>query len=140
MGLRKKPGNKTVPYLSQEFLIQNHGDIATCICMVFIIGLMFQVIIFYSLKLCLLLYVKFKTQIIQVTSPLASAFIAPRHNITEIDYTSDSPILYTYGFKDLCLVFFYTITAVIFHAIIQEYVLDVTIFEFELTNSQLIKQ
>jgi len=101
MGLRKKPGNKTVPYLSQEFLIQNHGDIATCICMVFIIGLMFQ-----------------------VTSPLASAFIAPKHNITEIVYASESPILYTYGSKDLCLLFFYTITAIIFHAIIQEYVLD----------------
>ena len=39
----KRPGNKVIPYLSHEFVIQNHGDIATCICMVFIVGLMFQV-------------------------------------------------------------------------------------------------
>ena len=42
-GFRKRPGNKVVPYFSHEFVIQNHGDIATCACMVFIIGLMFQV-------------------------------------------------------------------------------------------------
>jgi translocating chain-associated membrane protein 1 len=43
-GIRKRPGgSKTVPYLSHEFIIQNHGDIATCACMVFIVGLMFQV-------------------------------------------------------------------------------------------------
>lgn len=101
-GFRKRPGTKAIPYLSHEFIIQNHGDIATCVCMVFIVGLMFQ-----------------------TTSPLASAFIAPKHNVTELDPTN-SPILYSYGYKDLCLLFFYTITAIIFHAIIQEYVLDVS--------------
>lgn len=100
-GFRKRPGsNKQVPYLSHEFIIQNHGDIATCVCMVFIVGLMFQ-----------------------TTTPLASAFIAPKHNITEMD---QPVVLYTYGIKDSFLLFFYTIAAVIFHAIIQEYVLDVT--------------
>jgi translocating chain-associated membrane protein 1 len=39
----KRPGTKVVPYLSHEFVIQNHGDIATCVCMVFVVGLMFQV-------------------------------------------------------------------------------------------------
>ena len=73
---------------------------------------------------------------IQVTSPLASVFIAPKHNLTEINYTSESPVLYTYGSKDLCLLFFYTITAIIFHAIIQEYVLDVNFFQYEFTFSQ----
>jgi translocating chain-associated membrane protein 1 len=43
-GFRKRPGNKVVPYFSHEFVIQNHGDIVTCMCMVFIVGLMFQVI------------------------------------------------------------------------------------------------
>jgi translocating chain-associated membrane protein 1 len=43
-GFRKRPGNnKVVPYLSHEFVIQNHGDIVTCLCMVFVVGLMFQV-------------------------------------------------------------------------------------------------
>lgn len=100
-GFRKRPGNnKQVPYFSHEFVIQNHGDIATCLCMVFIVGLMFQ-----------------------TTTPLASAFIAPKHNITELDQPT---VLYTYGLKDICLLFFYTIAAIIFHAIIQEYVLDVS--------------
>lgn len=46
--IRKRPGTKSaVPYLSHEFIIQNHGDIATCLCMVFIVGLMFQVCLYY---------------------------------------------------------------------------------------------
>ena len=34
---------KNPPFLSQEFIIQNHGDIVSCVCMVVMIGLMFQV-------------------------------------------------------------------------------------------------
>jgi translocating chain-associated membrane protein 1 len=104
-GIRKRPGSaKAAPYFSHEFIIQNHGDIATCACMVFIIGLMFQ-----------------------VTTPLASTFIVPKYNLTELETaTARNPVLYTYGLKDLCLLLFYTITCVIFHAIIQEYVLDVS--------------
>ena len=41
MPLRRK--GKSPPFLSQEFFIQNHGDIASCFCMVFLVGLMFQV-------------------------------------------------------------------------------------------------
>ena len=41
MPLRRK--GKNPPFLSQEFFIQNHGDIASCFCMVFLVGLMFQV-------------------------------------------------------------------------------------------------
>jgi translocating chain-associated membrane protein 1 len=105
VGFRRKPGNsKPVSYLSHEFVIQNHGDIATCLCMVFIVGLMFQ-----------------------VTTPLASTFVAPKHNLTEVNATSTATsVLYSTGPKDFCLLFFYTIVAVIFHAIIQEYVLDVS--------------
>ena len=69
-GIRKRPGSKQVPYLSHEFIIQNHGDIATCLCMVFIVGLMFQVKLFlllfllgfallYYCKLLLLLWLSF---------------------------------------------------------------------------------
>jgi len=114
IGSRKRPGtSKQVPYLSHEFIIQNHGDIATCACMVFIVGLMFQ-----------------------TTTPLASAFIAPKHNVTELDQT---PVLYTYGLKDLCLLFFYTITAVIFHAVIQEYVLDKLMRKVRLSKTKATK-
>lgn len=42
MPSRRKSG-KNAPILSHEFVITNHGDIVSCICMVFMIGLMFQV-------------------------------------------------------------------------------------------------
>lgn len=110
-GIRgKRPGSsKSVPYLSHEFVIQNHADIVTCVCMVFVVGLMFQ-----------------------TSSSFASTFIAPKHNVTVVDeaqqqqqQTPTPPILYTYGLKDLCLIFFYMLSAIIFHAVIQEYILDV---------------
>jgi hypothetical protein len=102
---KRRPGTaKNVPYLSHEFVIQNHGDIVTCVFMVFIVGLMFQ-----------------------VSAPLASLFVAPAYNLTEIDYSAKAaPVLYTYGLRDISLTFFYTLSVIIFHAVIQEYVLDVS--------------
>lgn len=110
----KRPGTaKSVPYLSHEFVIQNHADIVTCVCMVFVVGLMFQ-----------------------TSSPLASTFIAPKYNVTEVDLSQQQanaaavpPVLYTYGLKDLCLIFFYMLACIIYHAVIQEYILDVIIIQ-----------
>lgn len=118
VGFRKRTGNnKIVPYLSHEFIIQNHGDIATCACMVFIVGLMFQ-----------------------VTTPLASTFIVPKHNLTEMNATAPpTSVLYTNGPKDFCLLLFYTIVAVIFHAIIQEYVLDKLMRKIRLSKTKANK-
>lgn len=42
MGIRKK-SNKTPPVMSHEFIIQNHADIVSCVAMVFLLGLMFEV-------------------------------------------------------------------------------------------------
>lgn len=118
VGFRKRPGNnKPVSYLSHEFVIQNHGDIATCLCMVFIVGLMFQ-----------------------VSTPLASTFIVPKHNLSEVNATSPATsTLYSTGPKDFCLLFFYTIVAVIFHAIIQEYVLDKMMKKIRLSKTKANK-
>jgi translocating chain-associated membrane protein 1 len=102
-GIKRKSG-KTPPYLSHEFVIKNHGDIVTCIVMVFIVGMMFQ-----------------------VTYPLASSFVVPKYNITEPEPAkSISSVLYSYGLKDIPLVLFYSLGAIILHAVIQEYVLDVS--------------
>merc|ERR1712012_613624 len=96
---------KNPPVLSHEFIIQNHADIVSCVAMVFVLGLMFQ-----------------------VTSPLASVFIALQHNVSVpievqpgnvIDFTFYSP-----GLKDVPAIFFYLLIAVVMHAIIQEYLLD----------------
>lgn len=42
MGIRKKT-TKNPPVLSHEFVIQNHADIVSCVAMVFLLGLMFEV-------------------------------------------------------------------------------------------------
>merc|ERR1712025_1296765 len=112
MGVKETAGmvakgkkSKNPPILSHEFVIQNHADIVACVAMVFVVGLMFQ-----------------------VSSPLASVFIALHHNVSapvEIqpgvfqDFT-----FYTAGIKDVSAVFFYLLISIVMHAIIQEYLLD----------------
>jgi len=103
MAVKKK--TKNPPIFSHEFVIQNHADIVACVAMVFVVGLMFQ-----------------------VSSPLASIFIALHHNVsvpTEIQPGVFQDVLhYTQGFKDISAVFFYLLISVVMHAIIQEYLLD----------------
>lgn len=41
MGFRKK--NKSPPVLSHEFAIQNHADMVSCLAMIILLGLMFEV-------------------------------------------------------------------------------------------------
>uniref|UniRef100_A0A8C5WQ74 Translocating chain-associated membrane protein n=1 Tax=Laticauda laticaudata TaxID=8630 RepID=A0A8C5WQ74_LATLA len=103
MAIRKK-SNKNPPVLSHEFVVQNHADIVSCMAMVFLLGLMFE-----------------------VTAKAAVVFVTLQYNIT-IPVTENQPTetvtLYNYGIKDLATVFFYTLVAIIIHAVIQEYVLD----------------
>uniref|UniRef100_A0A1I7TD80 Translocating chain-associated membrane protein n=1 Tax=Caenorhabditis tropicalis TaxID=1561998 RepID=A0A1I7TD80_9PELO len=95
------------PFLSHEFVIQNHGDIMSCIVMVFIVGLMFA-----------------------PTHALSSLFIAPQYNGTYIEPASgegsqDREIHgYLSGVYDLPAIFFYSICWVVVHAVVQEYGLD----------------
>lgn len=50
------------------------------------------------------------------------------HNATPVEEaTYGKELTYTSGLKDLCAVFFYTLIAVVVHAVIQEYILDVSI-------------
>lgn len=68
----------------------------------------------------------------QMTSPLASIFIALHHNTTKLDTMRgpahaspfDDEILYTVGWKDCCAIFFYTLIGIVMHALVQEYILD----------------
>eukprot|EP00095_Tigriopus_kingsejongensis_P011064 snap_masked-scaffold23_size669530-processed-gene-2.9 protein:Tk11064 transcript:snap_masked-scaffold23_size669530-processed-gene-2.9-mRNA-1 annotation:"translocating chain-associated membrane protein 1-like 1" len=107
MVVKRRSNTKNPPFFSHEFVIQNHADIVACVAMVFVVGLMFQ-----------------------VSSPLASLFIALHHNATvavpvggpggqTVDMT-----LYTAGVKDIPAVFFYLLIAIVMHQIIQEYLLD----------------
>ncbi|XP_058831953.1 translocating chain-associated membrane protein 1 [Topomyia yanbarensis] len=104
-GMGRKSSNKNPPFLSHEFVIQNHADIVSCFAMIFVVGLM-----------------------LQATNSLASIFIALHHNVTGVDPSHENPqgepYFYTSGWKDGCAVFFYTLICIIMHAILQEYVLD----------------
>ncbi|XP_064875317.1 translocating chain-associated membrane protein 1-like 1 isoform X1 [Oncorhynchus nerka] len=104
MGFRKKT-NKNPPVLSHEFIIQNHADIVSCVAMVFLLGLMFE-----------------------VTSKVAVLFITVQYNVTisENEGLSEESVVnhFHHGLKDLATIFFYMLVAIIIHAIIQEYVLD----------------
>ncbi|RVE70768.1 hypothetical protein OJAV_G00067870 [Oryzias javanicus] len=100
MGFRKK--NKSPPVLSHEFVIQNHADMVSCLAMIILLGLMFE-----------------------VTAKFAIMFITVQYNVTEVlDEKTESVNLYHYGPKDVATVFFYLLIAVILHALIQEYILD----------------
>ncbi|XP_031706266.1 translocating chain-associated membrane protein 1 [Anarrhichthys ocellatus] len=102
MGIRKKT-NKNPPVLSHEFVIQNHADIVSCVAMVFLLGLMFE-----------------------VTSKFAVLFITVQYNVTiSTNGPEETPVNhFHHGIKDLATTFFYMLVAIIMHAIIQEYVLD----------------
>uniref|UniRef100_A0A3P9L858 Translocating chain-associated membrane protein n=1 Tax=Oryzias latipes TaxID=8090 RepID=A0A3P9L858_ORYLA len=100
MGFRKK--NKSPPVLSHEFVIQNHADMVSCLAMIILLGLMFE-----------------------VTAKFAIMFITVQYNVTEVlDEKSEPVNFYRYGPKDVATVFFYLLIAVILHALIQEYILD----------------
>ncbi|KAF3835919.1 hypothetical protein F7725_028477 [Dissostichus mawsoni] len=99
MGIRKKT-TKTPPVLSHEFVIQNHADIVSCVAMVFLLGLMFEV----TSKFAVL------SSPCSTTSPSQPAETPVNH--------------FHHGIKDLATTFFYMLVAIIMHAIIQEYVLD----------------
>ncbi|GFR31898.1 translocating chain-associated membrane protein 1-like 1 [Trichonephila clavata] len=100
MPIKRRTGSKNPPILSSEFLIQNHADIVSCLAMVFVIGLLFQ-----------------------VSAPLASVFVVMQHNVTEAVESTDI-VLYTYGRQDVCVISFYFLIAIVMHAILQEYALD----------------
>ncbi|XP_061545334.1 translocating chain-associated membrane protein 1-like 1-like isoform X1 [Phycodurus eques] len=100
MGFRKK--NKSPPALSHEFVIQNHADMVSCLAMIILLGLMFE-----------------------VTAKFSIMFITVQYNVTQVlDEKNDLVNLYQYGPKDVATVFFYLLIVVILHALIQEYILD----------------
>ncbi|XP_077404699.1 translocating chain-associated membrane protein 1-like 1 isoform X1 [Vanacampus margaritifer] len=100
MGFRKK--NKSPPVLSHEFVIQNHADMVSCLAMIILLGLMFE-----------------------VTAKFAIMFITVQYNVTQVlDEKNDPVNFYHYGPKDVATMFFYLLIVVILHALIQEYILD----------------
>uniref|UniRef100_A0A8D0G896 TLC domain-containing protein n=1 Tax=Sphenodon punctatus TaxID=8508 RepID=A0A8D0G896_SPHPU len=100
MAIRKRV-NKNPPVLSHEFIVQNHADIVSCVAMVFLLGLMFE-----------------------ITAKAAVIFVTLQYNVTipatEEQFTATTS-LYHYGIKDLATVFFYMLVAIIIHSVILTY-------------------
>ncbi|XP_078064092.1 translocating chain-associated membrane protein 2-like, partial [Mustelus asterias] len=92
--------SKSYPFLSQEFLIQNHADIVSCLVVLVLIGLMFE-----------------------VTAKTAFMFISPQNNVSTT--TADGDVVYyLYGSNDFVTIVFYICITIILHAVVQEYALD----------------
>lgn len=133
-----RKANKNPPILSHEFVIQNHADIVSCVVMVFLVGLMVQVSVgrchvnqnCIPFICCFLLLWYTLLTVLQSTSPVASLFISLHHNVSGTEPTKDlpkgEPFLYDAGWKDACAVFFYSLVCIVMHAILQEYLLDVS--------------
>lgn len=62
----------------------------------------------------------------QATSPWAYTFIALHHNVTNPIEEPTAVLKYATGWKDMCAVFFYFLITIIMHAVLQEYIFDVS--------------
>ncbi|CAJ0568582.1 unnamed protein product, partial [Mesorhabditis spiculigera] len=113
----KKKGNP--PILSHDFIIQNHGDIMSCILMLVVVGFMFP-----------------------TTAPLSSIFVVPQYNETvavNVHNVQFDVQIYKSGVRDVFTVLFYTIGWITMHAIIQEYIIDKLQRKVHLSKSKLYK-
>ncbi|KRY61167.1 Translocating chain-associated membrane protein 1-like 1, partial [Trichinella nativa] len=110
----RKP-NKNASVFSQEFIIQNHADIVSCIVMLFVIAMTFK-----------------------ATSSIATTFVILQHNATDIS-DKNQQWLYYNGWKDIAAVFFYTLATIIVHAVIQEYVVDKLHRKVHLSKTKMVK-
>ncbi|XP_036840637.1 translocating chain-associated membrane protein 2 isoform X2 [Oncorhynchus mykiss] len=98
MAFRRR--NKSYPFFSQEFLIQNHADIVFSLVIFILIGLMFE-----------------------ATAKTAILFIQPQYNISTPSPEGEVT-LYQYGWQDCTTILFYFFITIILHAVVQEYILD----------------
>ncbi|XDV41242.1 hypothetical protein PO909_010139 [Leuciscus waleckii] len=113
MAFRRR--NKSYPFFSQEFLIQNHADIVFSLVIFVLIGLMFE-----------------------TTAKTAILFIQPQYNISTMSADGEMT-LYHYGWKDCATVLFYLCITIILHAVVQEYVLDKVNRRLHLSKSKNTK-
>ncbi|XP_036398525.1 translocating chain-associated membrane protein 2-like [Megalops cyprinoides] len=113
MAFRRR--NKSYPFFSQEFLIQNHADIVFCLVVFILIGLMFE-----------------------ATAKTAFLFILPQYNTTTLSPEGEVS-LYHYGWKDCVTILFYFLITIILHAVVQEYVLDKVNRRLHLSKSKNTK-
>lgn len=112
LGKKKSP-----PIFSHEFVIQNHGDIISCIIMFIMLGFMFN-----------------------ATTGLAQVFIVPQYNDTiTLPSETEPRLLYKSGFRDLLTIFFYTLVWIAVHCAFQEYIFDKIQRRLHLSKTRQVK-
>ncbi|KAI3383102.1 hypothetical protein SNEBB_006677 [Seison nebaliae] len=112
MRRRQNSGTKNPPILSYEFVVQNRADILSVFCLIIVAGSVFKPL-----------------------QPISSTFITLKSNITEIQqYPNET--LYTFGRSDIFSIIFYTVFGIIFHAVIQEYMLDKTLKKIKFSKTK----
>ncbi|XP_003386011.1 PREDICTED: translocating chain-associated membrane protein 1-like 1 [Amphimedon queenslandica] len=117
------------PVFSHEFIIQNHADIVSCVCVVVFLGLLPQ-----------------------ATNSIASRFIFLQYNETmeikendtgvassRIDNKPAPVTFYRHGWGDALNVVFYSLIWIIIHAIIQEYIWERTVKRLRLSKTKTSK-
>uniref|UniRef100_A0A915P0L5 TLC domain-containing protein n=1 Tax=Meloidogyne floridensis TaxID=298350 RepID=A0A915P0L5_9BILA len=108
---------KSPPIFSHEFIIQNHGDIISCVIMFIMLGFMFN-----------------------ATTSLAQVFIVPQYNDTlTLPNETESRILYRNGIRDLFTIFFYTLVWIAVHCALQEYIFDKVQRRLHLSKTRQVK-
>uniref|UniRef100_A0A0N5AF35 TLC domain-containing protein n=1 Tax=Syphacia muris TaxID=451379 RepID=A0A0N5AF35_9BILA len=119
--LRRSVGGRgkksSPPIFSHEFIIQNHGDIMSCVVMLIVMGLFFQ-----------------------ITTPLATIFIVPQYNETIENTVSGLPqSFFGVGSKDLFAILFYAVGWIVIHAILQEHIFDKLQRKLHMSKSKMSK-
>jgi translocating chain-associated membrane protein 1 len=102
--IRRLGGRKSKtspPILSQEFIIQNHGDILSCVVVLVLAGFMSH-----------------------ATGPIANLFVMPQYNTSALHQQDGTPTLFTNGRADVATISYYVVCAIVVHAVIQEYIMD----------------
>uniref|UniRef100_A0A5S6R5V2 ABC transporter domain-containing protein n=1 Tax=Trichuris muris TaxID=70415 RepID=A0A5S6R5V2_TRIMR len=76
----------------------------------------------------------------KATAPIGSMFVMLQHNATDFSKEAQSARwLYRAGWKDMATVFFYTIGAIIVHAVIQQYIVDKLQRKVHLSKTKTVK-
>ncbi|KAH7729387.1 translocating chain-associating membrane protein [Aphelenchoides avenae] len=105
------------PILSHEFVIQNHGDIMSCILMLAVLGFMFQ-----------------------VTQPISQLIVLPQYNESvALPKDIEPQNYYRTGVRDVANILFYSIACITATCVLQEYFMDKIARRFHFSKTRLSK-
>lgn len=126
----RRPHNKEgPPVFSHEFVIQNHADIISCVCMVIFIGLIPQ---FSNQLASSVIFVQYNVTV----EPNVSS---SDYQTTRIDNKPLPETFYQHGPFDVLNVVFYAFVWIIIHALLQEYIWERTAKRLRLSKAKLAK-